>query len=172
MLPPGRYRMSRDEVHARFVDGQGSQRAELWRDWEAATQLLGRKVALNAAWLYGSFVSDLDDPATLQCVYWAEDYELGKARLDPVAAKLLRAFAKPGEVRRVVGMKVDTRLGWWRCQPDMRFDDPYYALYAKRRGELDDELQRLASGPRGAEPAREDAFPVLGYVEVVIGGYV
>ena len=172
MLPPGRYRMTRDEVRARFVDGRGTQRAALWRDWEAATSLLGRTVAINAAWLHGAFLSNADQPPTVQCVYWAEDHELGKARLDPTAAKVLRAFALPGEVRRVVGVKVDTGLAGWHCRPDMRDRDERFAQYALRRGEIDDLLQRSSSGLRGAEPVREDAVPRRGYVEVIIGGYI
>ncbi len=172
MLPPGRHRVTQDEIHTRFVDGRGQHRAALWEDWEAATSLLGRCVPLNAAWLYGPFLSDIDDPAAVQCVYWAEDHELGKARLDPAVANVLRAFALPGQIRRVVGVNVDTALVAWHCQPDMRNRDEYFAQYAKRRGEFDDLLQRVASGSRGASPAREDATPRRGYVEVIIGGYI
>jgi hypothetical protein len=172
MLPPGRYRTTSDEIRARFVDGRGAQRAVLWRDWEAATGLLGRKVTLNAAWLHGPFLSDADEPPTVQCVYWAEDIELAQARFDPSAAKVLRAFALPGEVRRVVGMKVDTGLAGWHCRPDMRDRDERFAQYARRRGEIDDLLQRSAAGLRGAELVREDAVPRRGYVEVILGGYI
>ncbi|MGV9798331.1 DUF6932 family protein [Mycobacterium sp. NPDC003449] len=171
VLPPGRYQVTRDEIHTRFVDGRGDRRAALWRDWEVTTRMLGRHVPLNAAWLHGPFVSDFDDPASVQCVYWAEDHELGKARLDPVVAKVLRAFALPGEVRRVVGVKVDTALVAWHCQPDIRNRDEYFAQYTARRGEVDDLLQRVPSGPRGAAPVREDAVPRRGYVEVLIDGY-
>ena len=164
--------MTREQVRARFVDGRGAQRAELWRDWEVATSLLGRKVALNAAWLHGPFLSDAAAPPTVQCVYWAEDHELGKARFDPETAKVLRAFALPGLVQEFVGVKVDTGLAGWHCQPDMRDRDEYFAQYALRRGEIDDLLQRSAAGPRGAEPVREDAVPRRGYVEVIIGGYI
>lgn len=107
----------------------------------------------------------------MQCVYWAEDHELGKARLDPVVAKVLRAFALPGEVRRGVGVKVDTALVAWHCQPDMRNRDEYFAQYTSRRGEVDDLLQRVPTGPRGAALGREDAVPRRGYVEVLIDGY-
>lgn len=172
MLPPGRYRVTQNELHDRFVDGRGQQRAELWRDWEVATRLLGRCIPINAAWLYGAFLSDADDPTTVQCVYWAEDVELGKARLDPSTSKVLRAFAAPGEVNRVVGVKVDTALAGWHCQPDLRHRDEYGIQYMTRRGEVDDLLQRVASGLRGAEPVRDDAAPRRGYVEVIIGGYI
>lgn len=172
MLPPGRYRVTQDEIRARFVDGHGQGRAALWRDWEVATKMLGRHVCVNAAWLYGTFLSDFDDPAVVQCVYWAEDHELGKARLDPVVAKVLRAYALPGQVQRVVGVKVDTALVAWHCQPDMHNRDEYFAQYTTRRGLFDDVLQRVPSGPRGAEPGREDAVPRRGYVEVLIDGYI
>jgi hypothetical protein len=172
MLPPGRYRVARSEVYDRFVDGRGQKRVDLWSDWQTATRLLGRCVPLNAAWLYGSFLSDADDPAAVQCVYWAEDFELGKARLDPAIAKVLRAFASPGEVRRAVGVNVDTALAGWHCQPDLRQHDEYLMQYMTRRGALDDLLQRTSSGLRGVAPVREDALPRRGYAEVIIGGYL
>lgn len=107
-LPPGRYRATKDQVRARFVDGRGPRRARLWRDWQSVTNLLARHVRVNAAWLYGPFLSEAADPAVVHCVYWAEDLELGKAELDPTVKSLLRAFALPGQVRRLVGVQVDT----------------------------------------------------------------
>ncbi|MGB8403845.1 MAG: hypothetical protein WCE30_07245 [Mycobacterium sp.] len=56
-------------------------------------------------------------------------------------------------------MTVDTGLAGWHCQADMRNRDEYFAQYALRRGEIDDLLQRSASGLRGAEPVRDDAVP-------------
>lgn len=115
-LPPGRYRATREQLQATFVEGWGKARADLWRDWSTATNLLGRYVHVNAAWLYGPFLSEATTPETLHCVYWAEDLELDKARLDDTARNLLRAFAVPGEVRRMVGLNVATQL---RLPPPM-----------------------------------------------------
>ncbi|TDH44102.1 hypothetical protein E2F47_27815 [Mycobacterium eburneum] len=171
MLPPGRYRVTREQLRARFVDGRGPTRAELWRDWEAATNLLARHVHVNAAWVHGPFLSQDTDPPAVHCVYWAEDLELDKAHLDVAAAKLLRAFSRPGYVRRRLGMKVDTQIAAWHCQPDPRNTDDYYAQYCTRRGEVDDLLQRLALGSAGAALARADAWPRRGYVEVIIDDY-
>lgn len=168
MLPPGRYRATGDELHARFVAGRGERRAQLWRDWMSATKVLGRLVPVNAVWLHGSFVSDAPAPEWVQCVYWAEDVEVNSAGVKPPVAKALSAFAAPGKVHEALGVKVDTRLLHWHCQPDMRFRDEYYATYTMFRGEMDDQVQRVASGLRGSEPAREDAFPRCGYVEVII----
>ncbi|GAY19105.1 hypothetical protein [Mycobacterium sp. shizuoka-1] len=170
-LPPGRYRASRGELHDRFVDGRGAHRQQLWADWESATSLLCRHVTVNAAWLYGQFVSDDPDPEILSCVYWAEDLELAKARLNPSSATILAAFAQRGKVRRTVGLQVDTYLMAWHCQPDTSIEDRYLAPYLQRRGWVDDHLQRMRWGPRGSPPSREDALPRRGYVEVIVDDY-
>jgi hypothetical protein len=86
-------------VHQRFVDGRGALRRRLWQDWESATNLLRRHVHVNAAWLYGQFLSDAPDPQVVSCVYWAEDLELAKAHLNPASIKLLAAFAERDKVR-------------------------------------------------------------------------
>lgn len=171
-LPPGRYRATKDQVRARFVDGRGAQRVRLWRDWQSTTNLLTRHVRVNAAWLYGPFLSEAADPAVVHCVYWAEDLELGKAELDPTVKSLLRAYALPGQVRRLVGVQVDTQLAHWHCQPNPQVRDDYYAQYLSRRGYVDDLLQRIASDPLGMSRAREDALPRRGYVEVIIDDYI
>ncbi|BBB40374.1 DUF6932 family protein [Mycobacteroides abscessus] len=171
LLPAGRYRTTREEVRTRFVDGRSERRAKLWSDWEMAITLLGHHVPINAVWLHGTFLSDADQPQPVQCLYWVEDLELGKARLDPVSGPLLRAFAMPGEVRRIVGVQVDTQLVPWHCQPDPQDPDDYYAPYLQRRGMVDDLLQRVAAGPVGAARTRIDALPRRGYLEVIVDGY-
>ena len=171
LLPAGRYRTTREEIHARVVTGRGARRAKLWGDWELATTLLGQHIPINAAWLHGTFFSDVPDPQRVQCLYWAEDLELGKARLNPVSGPLLRGFSKPGQVHKIVGVEVDTQLVPWHCQPDPQDPDDYYPAYLQRRGMLDDLLQRVASGPLGATRTRLDALPRRGYLEVIIDGY-
>ena len=74
MLPPGRYRATRDEVYQRFVHGQGAVRERVWRDWGSATNLLCRHVPVNAAWLYGRFLSEDPEPDVVACVYWAKTW--------------------------------------------------------------------------------------------------
>lgn len=171
LLPAGRYRATREEVHARFVAGRGERRTTLWDHWELATTVLNQQVPINAAWLHGTFFSDADQPQPVQCLYWVEDLELGKARLDPVSGPLLRACSKPGQVHRVVGVQVDTQLVPWHCRPDPQEPDDYYAPYLQRRGMVDDLLQRIAAGPAGAARTRLDALPRRGYLEVIIDGY-
>jgi hypothetical protein len=107
----------------------------------------------------------------VSCVYWAEDVELGKARLDRTSAIILQAFAQRGKVRRIIGVQVDTLLMAWHCQPDTSIGDRYQAPYLQRRGMVDDHLQRIRCGPRGSHPAREDALPRCGYVEVIVDDY-
>ena len=104
-------------------------------------------------------------------MYWAEDVELDKARLDDTARNLLRAFACPGEIRRIVGLNVDTQLAAWHCQPDLAARDGRYEQYTAMRGTMDDLLQRVTSGPTATGSVRADAWPRRGYVEVIIGDY-
>jgi hypothetical protein len=52
-------------VQQRFVDGRGAHRQRLWQDWASATNLLRRHVHVNAAWLYGQFLSDDPEPERL-----------------------------------------------------------------------------------------------------------
>lgn len=84
---------------------------------------------------------------------------------------MLRAFASPGEVHKVVGVDVDTRLAAWHCQPDTQIDDNYYAEYLYSRGQVDDVLQRRRSGTAGSAPVRLDALPRRGYLEVTLDDY-
>jgi hypothetical protein len=158
-------------VWERFVDRRGAHRQRLWADWESATSLLRRHVHVNAAWLYGTFLSENPEPEMVSCVYWAEDMELAKARLDPTSANILRAFAERGKVRRIVGLQVDTYLMACHCQPDTSTEDRYLSTYLQRRGWVDDHLQRMRSGPRGSQREREDALPRRGYVEVIVDDY-
>ena len=167
-LPPGRYRATRDELHTRFVDGHDPMRALLWRDWTSATNLLGRYVHLNAAWLYGPFLSTAAQPRTVNCLYWAEDVELDKAFLDATAARFLRVFAVPGHIRRLTGLKVDTHVAAWHCQPDLKARDDRYDRYTQHRGTMDDLLQRAVTA---GVATRADAWPQRGYVEVIIDDY-
>ncbi len=171
VLPPGRYRATREQLQATFVDGRGQVRAELWRHWRTATNLLARHVHVNAAWLHGTFLSGSTAPEAVGCVYWAEDVELDKARLDDTARNLLRAFASPGEIRRIVGLNVDTQLAAWHCQPDLSARDDRYTDYAHDRGTMDDLLQRIATGSDGAGLSRASAWPQCGYVEVLVDDY-
>lgn len=171
LLPPGQYRANRVEVYERFVQGRGAHRRRLWADWESATSLLRRNVHVNAAWLHGAFLSHEPEPEVVSCVYWAEDVELGQARLNPTSATVLLAFAQRGKVRRTVGAQVDTLLMAWHCQPDPAIEDRYLAPYLQRRGVVDDHLQRNRCGPRGSQPVRDDALPRCGYVEVIVDDY-
>ncbi|MBV8180830.1 MAG: hypothetical protein JO045_18935 [Mycobacterium sp.] len=107
----------------------------------------------------------------MSCVYWAEDLELSKAHLDSASANILRAFAQRGMLRRVVGVRVDTLVVAWHCQPDTQIEDHYLPPYLERRGRVDDYLQRMRSGPTGSPPARDDALPRCGYVEVIVDDY-
>jgi hypothetical protein len=107
----------------------------------------------------------------VQCLYWAEDLELGQAQLDPSSTHILRAFSQRGKVRDIVGVSVETHLVAWHCQPDPHTEDHYLTPYLERRGRVDDYLQRMRLGTRGSAPERGDALPRRGYVEVIVDDY-
>ncbi|GAB4986810.1 hypothetical protein MAHJHV61_29380 [Mycobacterium avium subsp. hominissuis] len=66
---------------------------------------------------------------------------------------------------------MDTSVVAWHCQPDTEIEDRYLPPYLERRGRVDDYLQRIRSGPMGSPPARQDALPRCGYVEVIVDDY-
>jgi hypothetical protein len=68
-------------------------------------------------------------------------------------------------------VQVDTQLLAWHCQPDPNTEDRYLTPYLERRGQVDDYLQRIRCGTRGSIPARDDALPRRGYVEVIVDDY-
>lgn len=48
-LPPGRYRVTQEEIYVRFVEDRPPRRHLLWGDWQAMTNLLRRYTPVNAA---------------------------------------------------------------------------------------------------------------------------
>jgi hypothetical protein len=64
-LPPGRYRASQEEAHARFVApyAAANPRHALWDEWRTVNQLLKDTVGtVCAAWIGGSFLSGKQEP--------------------------------------------------------------------------------------------------------------
>ena len=149
----------------------GEHRQRVWRDWESATSLLGRHVHVNACWLYGRFLSDEPEPEVVSCVYWAEDLELSKAHLDPASANILRAFAQRATLRRVVGVRVDTSVVAWHCQPDTEIEDRYLPRIGSDEAGSMITCSECVSGPTGSPRRARTRCHAAGYVEVIVDDY-
>ncbi|OBH55023.1 hypothetical protein A5687_03350 [Mycobacterium mantenii] len=170
-LPVGRYLTTADEIHSRFVDNKSARRQEVWDDWNKATTLLNSHLPICAVWLSGSFLTQKDEPDDVDCVYWAEDTEIDRARTNPISATIIDVFAQKDALRSLVGLRVDTFVVPWNCCSDLANATIATASYFQNRGHWDDFWQRMRSGGKGAAAVREDALPRRGYLEVILDGF-
>lgn len=170
-LPAGRYPATLAEIQAEFVDGKGPVRERVWYDWLKATELLQRHVAVLAAWVGGSFFTSKDEPDDIDCVYWVDYMALKIAQLNPTSAHMVEVFSKKDQIRKLVGLRVDTFVVAWNCCPDITQAMPDTREYWRARGHWDDFWARMRSGPKGAPAARTDALPRRGYLEVIFDGF-
>jgi hypothetical protein len=170
-LPVGRYLTTVDEIHARFVENKSARRQEIWDDWNKATALLRSHVPLCGVWLSGSFLTEKDEPDDVDCVYWAEDGEINRARANPISATVIDVFAQKDALRNLVGLRVDTFVVPWNCCADLAKATIVTLSYFQSRGHWDDFWQRMRSGPKGAPAVRVDALPRRGYLEVILDGF-
>jgi hypothetical protein len=169
-LPVGRYPVSLAEIHDEFVAGKAPAREKVFNDWQKATALLRQHVPLLAAWVGGSFVTSKAEPDDIDCVYWVDYMELSSARLRPASARMVEVFANH-ELRKLVGLQVDTFVIAWYCCPDTSQAMPHTWDYWSMRGHWDDFWSRMRSGPKGAPVVRDDALPRRGYLEVIFDGF-
>ncbi|ASW99448.1 hypothetical protein CKJ56_04910 [Mycobacterium intracellulare subsp. chimaera] len=171
VLPLGRYPATVDEIRQTFVDNKAARRQEVWDDWNKATALLRSHVPVCAVWLSGSFLTQKDEPDDVDCVYWVEDTEISRARLNRVSAAVIDIFAQKDALRNLVGLRVDTFIVPWHCSPDPAVATIATASYFQNRGHWDDFWQRMRSGAKGAQAVRADALPRRGYLEVILDGF-
>jgi len=173
-LPPGRYRATVDEVHARFVGPypKGHQRQQIWGDWPTVTGLLRQTVAeVAAAWLGGSFLSTKDQPNDLDCLYVVSVDKM--TQLSPVQAKTLEQLTDPSPqgFRSKYGLQIDPYLLAWQLNPQSGPRNSQDVTYCQWRGYWDDFWQRRRSGGKMGLPKPEDGLPRRGYVEVILDDY-
>jgi hypothetical protein len=170
-LPVGRYPASLAEIHGQFVVGRAPERQKVWNDWQTATALLRKHVPILAAWVGGSFFTSKDAPDDIDCVYWVEYFDLVAARLNPASTAVVEVFSQQHELRKLVGLQVDTFIVAWNCCPDITQSMPHTRAYWGDRGFWDDFWSRMRSGPKGAPAVRTDALPRRGYLEVIFDGF-
>lgn len=170
-IPVGRYSATLADIHAAFVAGKTPAREKIWHDWQTATALLRQHVPVLATWVGGSFFTSKDVPDDIDCVYWVEYFDLITARLNPLSTRMVEVFSQKHELRKVVGLQVDTFVVAWNCCPDLAQAMPATSEYWATRGLWDDFWSRMRSSPKGAPAVRTDALPRRGYLEVIFDGF-
>lgn len=173
LLPLGRYAATLDEVRAAYVDAPAfaasSSRADIWAEFESATAQLRSIVPTACVWLAGSFMTSKLDPDDIDTIYWCEDRHVA-AVSDPTEKMILQLFST-NAVRRVTGLRIDTRYGEWHVYAEAASStSAEHQSYAMRRGYWDDFWQRRRSGAKTDPPVRTDALPRTGYVEIMLDG--
>lgn len=69
-LPHGRHSTTIEEVESQFVPPDNPVRQSMWSDWIALTDLIRETVGeLPAVWIGGSFVTSKDEPGDIDVVY-------------------------------------------------------------------------------------------------------
>lgn len=174
LLPLGRFGATLSDIKARFVDDPrytgSSTRAEIWQDFESATEGIRSVVPVVCVWVGGSFLTGKLDPDDIDLVYWCEDVLVNQVT-DPRARLVLELFAK-NQVRTWTGLRVDTRYCLWHVFPEAdRASSAEHNTYVRRRGYWDDFWMRKRSGAKDAPPVRGDALPRRGYFEVPLDGF-
>lgn len=167
-LPHGRWACTVDDVEARFVTGQGPERASIWHDWLSALAVLKTLVGtVPAAWLSGSFLTDKPVPSDIDSVFVLDiaDLESAYQRLSPDQWAVVQAFAGGHGARELLDLNVDSYILTWHPTPTPQRTSP--EAYYRDRGYWDDLWVRV----KDPQDARQEAVPRRGYVEVMVDGY-
>lgn len=164
-LPLGRWPATAAEVEGAFVAGKSDVRAAIWNEWNDLTAALREAVPIAAAWIGGSFLTSKAEPGDIDCVYVIDWLAAFGAKADARKAQLLEAVAR-SQVKKLFGLRVDSFvLEWWPTAGPGR---PEIARrYLESRGYWDDLWSRRRSANE-----REDSIPRVGYLEVIIDGYI
>lgn len=165
-LPRGRWVTDVNEVHQAFVDAPqfagSSTRSEVWRKFQTAlTAVRKRRTPIPAAFMSGSFISNVLDPGDIDAAVIVDVSEANPITLG-VLTRLFDGFRDP--------FKLDLDLFMIQWSPDGS-QDGQSPPYHWQRGKWDDFWQRYVPKPERPKQVRAHAMPVRGYLEVVIDGY-
>lgn len=161
LLPCGRFQCSSDEVEAVFLGNE--RRAKVWDDFLAVADLLRRRrVRLPSAFVSGSFVTSVDDPGDVDAAFL---YDASAVTRPETHAELARIA---GSTKDELALEVDALLIGWHPQG---YDLAQQRRYRQDRGYWDDFWQRHVLKADRDPEQRHHAFPVRGYLEVILDGY-
>lgn len=161
----GRWTVTLAEVEEAFVKGKSVQRQDIWDDFLQLTEALRHVVdTVPAVWVGGSFLTDKDEPSDVDAVYVVEAWRVLGAKANVPKAQFLEMVASSG--CKDHGINVDSYLLEWVPRPGV-VPAPWASSYRERRGYWDD----LWSRERSPDP-RTNSVPRIGYLEVILDGYV
>lgn len=151
MLPPGRLRVTVDELREHFVDAfpDSSTRGLLFHRWLQYREVLVGLVPLKSQWIDGSFVTSKRDPGDIDLVNVFDGPELDQ--VPPERRAIASMMLKGSYTRAIWG--VDAYV--FAIYPD---GDQRQAAALSARGYWDWWLGRV----------RGDENVVKGYLEVVV----
>ena len=144
-LPHGRYRVTEDEVCARFVLASAFQgastRASIWAEYEVARDLLKSAIRVHGVWFGGSFTTDIVNPNDIDVVFLvsARDYARASTANKQIVDSFVPQGSALGVMKRRHGLKlVDSFVLNWRPWPDPSPNaDAEAAQYCAARGKSD-----------------------------------
>ncbi|WP_405841715.1 DUF6932 family protein [Streptomyces sp. NBC_01518] len=173
-LPLGRYECTETEIRAAFVEhpdfASSVTRANIWNDWETARETVTSIITVHSVWVAGSFTTSKVDPGDMDAVFLVNGPEFDG--LSPQEKAIVSLFGIGSQGARQHGLQLDSYMIPWHCFPEPNPGrDPLQSNYYIARGYWDDFWLRSRSGPKGSPPARQDAFPKRGYLEVKFREY-
>lgn len=182
-LPPGRYRATLTEVHARFVDhadfaGSATRGAiwdgfvaymAAWREVEdTLADVLGGRPLVMSVWLGGSFISGKLDPHNVDLTMIIDGELAESCSGKQGMGKFAKLVRRDRMLELFLVSPCIVRYSYFRSPfPDQIGSTPFIEQYVRMRGAFDDWWQRVrpTGEPKGA-PTKETAGARRGYLEV------
>jgi hypothetical protein len=182
-LPPGRFRVTLTEIHARFVAHDefktSPTRQAIWEGFVAymtawhrvedrLTAETGGKPLVMCVWLGGSFVSRRWDPDNLDLTVLVDGELVDSCRGKPGIGGVRKLSHRDGMLATFKVSPCIVRYRYFRSpfRPQL-VGNPDIEDYVMLRGAFDDWWQRVRpDGEPKGEPTRETASVRRGYLEV------
>ena len=178
-LPPGRYRATLTEIHARFVDhpdfAESLTRPDVWDGfigymtaWQRLEEALAEQQLVMSAWLGGSFISMKRDPSNLDLTVIIDGELLESCVGKPGIGALKKLTHRDRMLQDFLVSPCILRYCYFRSPFKSHIaGTPNIEEYVSTRGAFDDWWQRVRpSGEAKGAPSRESAGARRGYLEV------
>ena len=171
LLPVGRFQCSMDEVHSCFVAAErfatSTTRADVWnRIGGFLAEMAHLRARIPAMFLGGSFISGNVDPDDGDL---SPLIDMSRIQSDNTRRAIFQAIANSKAV-----LNLDIFPIRWVPEDISRAQGlgaPGVEDYLKDRGQWDDFWQRQVPHRDRSAFVRSHAFPVRGYLEVIVDGY-